>query len=62
MSACPKCGYVHVAGDAVALSKFTGVAGYRTADGTIFESREDAQDWLCEQRQRRVLPPGEERA
>lgn len=59
MSGCPKCGWTHVAGDAVALSKFTGVTGYRTPDGEIHATREDAQQWLCEQRQDRPIPPGQ---
>ncbi|MCM0622697.1 hypothetical protein [Nocardioides bruguierae] len=46
-------GHVHVAADAIALSRFTGIAGYRTADGVIHLSRADAQEWLCEQRQAR---------
>ncbi len=48
--ACPKCGWIHVTGDAVALSKFSGVTGYRTADGVIHESRAEAQEHLCQQR------------
>jgi hypothetical protein len=47
MSACPRCGHVHVAGDAQALSHFTGLTGFRTPDGEIHETREDAQEWLC---------------
>lgn len=50
MSACPKCGCTHVAGDAVALSRFAGATGYRTPDDQIHATREDAQEWLCEQR------------
>lgn len=50
VSTCPACAHAHVAGDAVALSRFTGVTGYRTPDGEIHASREDAQEWLCEQR------------
>lgn len=51
MSACPKCDHTHVLGDAVALSRFAGVTGYRTPDGEIHATREDAQEWLCEKRQ-----------
>lgn len=54
MSACPKCRRTHVAADAVALSRFAGISGYRTPDGEIHATREDAQEWLCEQRQARA--------
>lgn len=47
---CPKCQWTHSAGDVVALTKFEGVTGYRTADGVTHETREDGQAWLCEQR------------
>jgi hypothetical protein len=50
MSACLKCGWTHVAGDAIALSRFAAMSGFRTPDGEIHASREDAQEWLCEQR------------
>lgn len=50
MNTCPRCGHTHAARDAVALSRFVGLAGYRTADGEIHETREDAQEWLCAQR------------
>lgn len=49
-AACPECGHIHSAADAVALSRFAGVSGYRTPDGEIHATREDAQEWLCEQR------------
>ena len=54
MSACPKCLHTHVAGDAVALSRFAGVTGFRTSDGEIHKTREDAQAWLCGRRSVRV--------
>lgn len=50
MSACARCLHTHVAGDAVALTRFAGITGYRTADGEIHATREDAQEWLCDQR------------
>ena len=56
MSACPKCQHTHVAGDVRALSRFAGIDGYRTADGEIHQTREDAQEWLCEQRQATTTP------
>lgn len=57
MTSCPKCEHTHVAGDAVALSRFTALTGYRTADGEIHATREDAQEWLCKQRQKPTIPP-----
>lgn len=48
---CAACGHAHVAGDATALSRFAGVTGYRTPDGEIHATREDAQQWLCKKRQ-----------
>jgi hypothetical protein len=51
--ACAKCGHIHCSRDVQALSRYTGVTGYRTADGEIHATREDAQQWLCKQRQRR---------
>jgi hypothetical protein len=54
VGACPRCQRVHVAGDAVALSRFAAVTGFRTPDGEIHATREDAQEWLCEQRQVRT--------
>lgn len=56
---CPKCDRIHLLGDAVALSRFAGVSGYRTADGEIHATREDAQEWLCERRQERRTSPGQ---
>lgn len=47
---CPKCDRIHVPSDVAALSRFAGVTGYRTADGEIHATREDAQEWLCEKR------------
>lgn len=47
---CPTCDHVHANRDVMALSRFTGIYGYRTADGVIHESREAAQAWLCAQR------------
>lgn len=58
MSTCQKCHHTHVAGDVVALSRFTGLTGltgltgYR-AGGEVYETREDAQLALCDQRQER---------
>lgn len=56
MTTCPKCDHTHVAADATALSRFVGVTGFRTPDGEIHETREDAQAWLCELR--RAMPNG----
>lgn len=56
MIACPKCHRTHSAADVVALSRFAGVTGYRTADGEIHATREDAQEWLCDLR--RAMPNG----
>jgi hypothetical protein len=50
MSACPKCAHTHVSSDAVALSRFAGVTGFRTTDGAIHFTREDAEEWLCDRR------------
>lgn len=52
-SPCPRCEHIHVARDVTALSRFTGLTGYR-AGGAIYETREDAQAALCEQRQAEV--------
>ena len=48
---CPSCEHIHVAGDVIAVGKFVGLSGYRTPDGTIYETREDAQAALCQARQ-----------
>lgn len=50
MTPCDLCGHVHASRDVMALSRFTGVYGYRTIDGKVHDTREAAQDWLCEQR------------
>lgn len=50
MNVCLKCAQIHVPGDAVALSRFAGVTGFRTPDGAIHATRDDAQEWLCKQR------------
>lgn len=51
MSVCPRCGWTHVAADAYALNRWGTVLGYLTPDGEVHASREEAQEWLCEQRQ-----------
>jgi hypothetical protein len=47
---CLACGHIHDPGQIYALSRFAGISGYRTPDGEIHATREDAQEWLCEQR------------
>lgn len=50
MNPCPTCAHIHASRDAQALTRFTGVTGYRTADGVVHETREAGQAWLCAQR------------
>lgn len=48
---CPKCQRIHAEGDVQGIGLFSGKPIiFRTPDGTVHESREDAQAWLCEQR------------
>lgn len=50
---CPTCQHIHVAGDVMALGRFTvgGPTGYRTADGALHQTRADGQTHLCSKRQ-----------
>lgn len=51
--ACNDCGTIHVASDVKAMGRFSvGAYGYSTADGVLHTTREQAQEHLCQKRQR----------